>query len=371
VRITLLISTLGSVGGSERSISLLANAWAQQGREVTLLTFDHGDVPAYSLHPSIRHRSLGLYAHSRHIFETLARTISRIAVLRRAIRESRPDIVVSFIPEPNIRTIVATRGLGIPVVVSERSHPMLDIGQTWDRLRRLAYPFADVLVCQTTSTLLEFQKTIRVRGRAIPNLIAVPSDFVRRQRSPDGGTAPRVLVAMGRLCPEKGFDLLLNAFARIAGRHPGWSLKIIGTGPLREQLAAQRKTLNLCGRVQFTGVLTEPFSELSQADLFVFSSRYEGFGNALCEAMACGLPAVSFNCPAGPGEIIRHEVDGILVPPEDVDALAAALDDLMTDAAKRERMALRAPEILTRFSTSRILSLWDDLFEDLNVLSGA
>ncbi|HZI56198.1 MAG TPA: glycosyltransferase, partial [Verrucomicrobiae bacterium] len=119
------------------------------------------------------------------------------------------------------------------------------------------------------------------------------------------------------------------------------------------------------GRVEFTGALAEPFSVLRAADLFVFSSRFEGFGNALCEAMACGMPAISFDCPSGPSEIIRNGVDGLLVPAEDVTELAAAMDQLMTDTQKRMRLAAHAPEVVSRFGVERVLDLWEQIFNDL------
>ena len=205
----------------------------------------------------------------------------------------------------------------------------------------------------------------RVRGQAIPNFIHVPC-------SPATGikrnSERHLLIAMGRLVHQKGFDLLLQAFAQIAGRHPQWTLTILGEGPLRSELQSQTEALHLQERVHFTGAVANPFPMLRAADLFVFPSRFEGFGMALAEAMACGLPAVSFDCPEGPAEIIRDGIDGILVPPEDVGALAKALDRLMDDTQERQRLAERAPDVLERFSRDRILLVWQELFDKL--LSG-
>jgi len=209
---------------------------------------------------------------------------------------------------------------------------------------------------------------IKIKGRVIPDLIAAPEpeNQVRHKQETD----KRVIVGMGRLVPQKGFDLLLDAFARIFQRHPQWSVEIIGGGPLKQELEKRAEDLKISGKVHFAGEISNPFPALSQADLFVFSSRFEGFGLALCEAMACGLPVVSFDCASGPGDIVRHGVDGILVPPQDVEALATAMDRLMSDVAERERLASRAPEVLVRFSRDRILTLWQQLFDDLTFAPG-
>src|SRR5690348_5094871 len=171
------------------------------------------------------------------------------------------------------------------------------------------------------------------------------------------------MVAMGRVVPQKGFDLLLEAYGRVAPKHPDWSMTILGQGPLRDELVTRSQAMNLAERVHFPGEVSDPFTVLRSADLFVLSSSYEGFPNPLCEAMACGLAVISFDCPAGPAEIIRHGLDGILVPPEDVAALASALDRLMNDANERRRLSARAPEVLSRFNLDKVLLLWEQVFK--------
>jgi GalNAc-alpha-(1->4)-GalNAc-alpha-(1->3)-diNAcBac-PP-undecaprenol alpha-1,4-N-acetyl-D-galactosaminyltransferase len=362
MRLTLVISSLGR-GGAERVLSILAGAWTEQGHQVTLLTFDHDEPPAYPLHPSVVLRNLNLTGYSKNLVEGLSRNVTRVRVLRRAIRESRPAIVISFLDMVNVLTVLATRGMNVPVIVSERIDPSLyDIGRVWNFLRRSVYPFADALVCQTASALARFQTMTRIRGFTIPNPVLPPPGIASRPED-QPSTCGHVLIAMGRLVPQKGFDLLLKAFARLAPKHPDWNLTILGAGPMLEALKQQSKSLALDSRVHFAGAVADPFPVLRSADLFVFSSRFEGFGMALAEAMACGLPVVSFDCPEGPAVIIRHGVDGLLVPPEDLSALTAALDRLMGDPQERRRLAVRAPEVLERFSPARILGLWTDLFE--------
>jgi GalNAc-alpha-(1->4)-GalNAc-alpha-(1->3)-diNAcBac-PP-undecaprenol alpha-1,4-N-acetyl-D-galactosaminyltransferase len=158
---------------------------------------------------------------------------------------------------------------------------------------------------------------------------------------------------------------LLDAFSQVAGPFPEWQLSILGNGPLKEALEAKSRALKLAERVRFEGACTDPFSAMRAADVFVLSSRFEGFPNALTEAMACGLPVISFDCPCGPAEIIRHEVDGLLVPPEDVAALATALARLMASPQERQRLGARAPDVVVRFSKEKVLGMWEQVFDAL------
>jgi len=170
---------------------------------------------------------------------------------------------------------------------------------------------------------------------------------------------------MGRLVHQKGQDLLLEAFAQIQADFPDWNLIILGEGENRAALEKQISDLRLEGRAFLPGNYPSPFGVLSACDLFVFSSRYEGQGMALAEAMACGLPAVSFDCPSGPAHIIRHNVDGLLTPVADVPAFAAAMSELMRDSSRRAEMARRSVEIRQRFDRRAIADRWISLFEEV------
>ena len=341
VHVTLVIYSLRG-GGAERVMSIMANHWAERGWKVTLLTYDDGaEAPAYRLSAAVDHRCLDIEGASSGVMQAVRSNVRRLVVLRRAIKDSAPDVVVSFLDVVNVRSILATFGLGVPVVVSEHSDPSRHrIGAVWQALRKWSYRYAASVVVLTPDALGYFPNAIRRKGAVIPNPLEVDvgADLV-----PVGGRR-KTVVSVGRLAEEKGFDRLITAFSMVAAKHREWSLTIWGEGEGRQSLEAVRDRLGLRGRVALPGWTREPFKELSVAGLFVMSSRYEGFSNALCEAMACGAPVVSFDCQ-GPRHIVRDGHDGVLVPEGDVDKLAAAMDRLMADPAERDRLAANGVQV--------------------------
>ena len=395
-RLALIIASM-EAGGAERVMSILANHWATNGRSVHLYTLAKGAPTSfYDLHSSIIYRSLGGGKRATPLLDTSQAAggapsgaslrlswrmyalgaltpakcilfhLRRVFALRRAVIKSQPDAVIAFCDRTNIYTLLATVGLRISVIVSERYDPnAYPIARGWSLARRWTYPWAACVVTQTRAALGYFSPRVQRRGRIIPNPVFIPP-FLRPgsaqlSASPD---RHKIMIAIGRLAPQKGFDLLLEAFGRIAPQHPEWTLEIWGDGPLRESLEAVVGQLELQGRVRLPGTTKEPWQKMREADLFVLSSRFEGFPNVLCEAMACGLPVISFDCPSGPSEIIRDGIDGVLVPAGDVDALEAAISRLMDHPEERERLAARAPEVLDRFGLGKVMAVWDQLIDE-------
>lgn len=361
-RLSLVISSL-QAGGAERVLSRMANYWAARGHDVEIVSYDRPDAPPfYPLHGDVRVRGLDLLRDSRSPVEALWSSAVRVRRVRRAIARHRPDAVISFLNHVNVVTLLATRGLGVPVIVSERTDPAhVPLKAPWPQLRPRVYRWAKYVVVQTPGAR-DFFTDPRIRTAIIPNVVSPAPARAADDRVPEAGASrTRWITAIGRLGPEKGFDLLLAAFAKIAAAHPAWHLRIVGGGPLADALARQATDLGLEGRVRFTGRVSDVFAELAASDLFVMSSRFEGFPNALGEAMAAGLPVISFNCPSGPRALIRDGVDGVLVPPEDAAALANAMERLMIDPAARATLGARAVEVVERFSEDAVMARWEEL----------
>lgn len=365
MRLTLVIHSMAS-GGAQRVMAISANSWAARGWPVTLLTLSDSTVPClYELHPAIRYRPLGLARASHGLVEGAINNARRTPALRKAITISRPDVVISFIDETNVQVLAATIGTGLPVIVAEHTDPAPNPPpRPWRLLRQVLYPCASRVVVLSETAKAYFPWTIRRKAVVIPNPVLPPPPVPPAECDRTERRSGR-LTAIGRLSPEKGFDLLLRAFAEIAPRHPNWSLVVWGEGAERSRLETLRDELGLGGRAHFPGWTSDVYAELRRSDLFVMSSRYEGFPMALCEALAAGVPAVSFDCPSGPRQIIRPGIDGVLVPPADVGALARALDALMGDEKRRQRLAARGPEVVERFGVERVMSMWDELFRDV------
>lgn len=358
MRITLISASMGA-GGAERVMAFLANYWSTHGHSVTLISFDKPENDFFKVQASVNRVGLGLAGPSGSVFKAVRNKWRLLACLRKAIINAKPDVVVSFINTTNVHTLLASIGLKTPLIISERADPRRQTLATWWRFGRwLLYRRAAALVVQT-STVAEWAKHFINDKR----IWVIGNPIVRPPYQ--ANLSQPIIVAMGRLTYQKGFDLLLKAFANCAARFPDWNLLIMGQGEERDKLGTLAHDLNIAERVKFTGVLEDTKSILVDASLFVMSSRWEGFPNALLEAMACGLPVISFDCLSGPAEIIRHEIDGLLVPPEDVNALTKAIECLMQDEALRTNLARNAREIIERFGSEQIMQQWDELYRQV------
>lgn len=353
MRIAFVLAGLGA-GGAERVVSLLASELVKRGHDISIIAFDAADAPVYHALDA-RVELIRLAVPPARGIGGIGAAVRRLLALRRSLRRTKPDVAIAFLSKINVLTLIAATGLRTVVIVSERNnfarqgaHPL------WRGLQWLFYRRADRIIMQTEASVQALPVALRQRAIVIPNPVMV-------RHRPDSFARHNVLVAVGRLTHQKGFDILIDAFARLAPVHPDWRLMIWGKGPDERLLRSRVAALGMEDVILLPGLSATTASWLDEATAFVLPSRYEGFPNALGEAMASGLPVVAFNCAFGPAEMIAHGENGLLIDDGDVAALADALDCLMRNDALRARLGAAARADAGRFALDRIIVQWEAL----------
>lgn len=369
MRLLFLLPSLSS-GGAERVTATLANHWAEKGWSITIVTVSSIEQDFYALDPRIHRIAIRMDSPSRNAGQAVANNLRRIWAVRRILRQELPDVAVAMMPTANVVLALAGQGLSAALIGSERIYPpAVPLGPFWEWLRRRAYPLLSGVVAQTEDSAVWLTEHAAAKHIAvIPNPVNYPLALNAPRILPAEVVAyvrgEKLLLAIGRLEKQKGFDRLLMAFASVSPRHPEWSLVILGRGSLLEALKQQACNLGISDRVALPGAMGNVGEWLEYAALYVLTSRFEGFPNALLEALAHGVPSVAMDCTTGPKEILRHETDGLLVPQDDLHALAAALDRMMSDPTLRARFSRRAVEVRERFAVQKIAELWERFFEE-------
>jgi GalNAc-alpha-(1->4)-GalNAc-alpha-(1->3)-diNAcBac-PP-undecaprenol alpha-1,4-N-acetyl-D-galactosaminyltransferase len=352
-----VISSLRA-GGAERSIARLAAHRATRERTV-LITLDATDNDFYSLHPSIERIALGMLGRDAGGFARGILPLRRLLLLRRAIARTKCATVVSFVDRTNVVVLLASFGLGLSVVVSERVNPQFSpLGLMWDAARRITYRWATAVVVQS-------EPVARWAKRFVPaDRITTIRNGVGMNVAPSSSRSDTI-VAAGRFVRQKGFDVLIEAFGKAAATHGGWKLVLLGDGPERASLLILAERLTIGDRLVLPGIVRNVEDYLAKASIFVLSSRFEGFPNVLLEAMAAGCAVISTDCPSGPSEIIRNGIDGVLVPVNDVESLSFALSRLMNEPELRTRLGKLACEVSARFSLEAEFEAWDRVLDSV------
>lgn len=362
-RIAMLVSSMGR-GGAERVAATLCNAWSEQGHDVWLIPTFLGDKEV-SFELDKRVRLAFLSERPTALPDARRGPFWKVVELGRWLREMEPDVVVSFLPNVNVLALLATMGARFPVIVCERADPAAGVEMSLGLhvARFLLYPFASTVVVQTSRAALRLRRRLPLCRKmvVIPN--PLPQRIAGTPPDSPGSREAGLVIAVGRLSPEKGYDLLLQAFGMAFQDLPSWRLEIWGDGPLRESLRDVIATLGLTGRARLRGATPDPWREMSRAQVFVLTSQYEGFPNAMMEAMALGVATVAFDCNSGPQDLTDGGRVGVLVPPGDVTALARELRSLAADDVRRRALGDAGAEYVRRsFSEHGVLARWDAVF---------
>lgn len=357
---SLLLAIIPSLrmGGAERVMVWLCNSLAEsRGWEVFLLTFTkESEEPAYHVSSSvslIRADVPGSAGDPRQF--TLL--LKRIRCIGSWIDRVKPDVVLSFLDTNNLVVLLAALGKRVRVVISERIDPsMQTISPLAQHLRQWLYPRADCLVVQTNRVRDWFEGTRIPNVTVIPNAID-PGPFSSHD---SGGKRVHRIVAVGRLSEQKGFHHLINCFSRLADEFSTWEVVIYGEGELRESLQERIDESGLGDRIHLPGNVTDIERRLMEGALFAFPSLYEGFPNAVAEAMTAGLPVVAFQGVSGLEELVVDSETGFLVSYRSEDDFAAALGKLMINPELRKQMGERAKaRVRDACNPERILAEWE------------
>lgn len=363
MKILFLISSMGG-GGAERVAALLANSWTRRGDDVTLMaTFSERGECVYCLDKGVQMEFL-----SDHCEPTAGR-VKRLLTMRRFIRRTRPDVIVSFLTNVNVAALLAGAGLGIPVIASERTYPPLEsppLPLFYRVTRRLTYPMASALVAQTAQTAAWIRGLApNVRIATIPNPVILPLPVSEPRVEPAEivGPGDKIILWAGRIDGPKRPEIMIEAFARLAPEMPEWKLAVIGDGPRRAEMKTLIASLGLQDRVILPGFVGNLGSWYERADIYVMTTSFEGFPNSMLEALAHGRTSIAFDVLAGLRELSDDGRRLTLVPDRDhVNELTGALRPLMSSNALRERFAEAAKDVTQVYSEQAILSMWDDLF---------
>lgn len=366
--IAVLVAGLGP-GGAERVAVRICDWLCDAGHEVCLLTLSAPDTDFYACPQGVERVALALEGESGCALAALRANLQRLRAVRAAVRARHVDVVVSLGANSNVLMLLALAGLRCRKIISERADPVLQpLSRSWNWLRRMTYPWASLHVAQS-KFMLEWARENFPRlpgivigntpGRSHANIVAD-----RGEKRAGGGTLR--MLAVGRFTPEKGMDILLDAFAaaRPYFRVPV-QLDIVGDGPLREVLVSQCARLGLSGAVSFNGNVADVWPCLLNADFYVLSSLSEGFPNSLVEAMTAGLPVISARCRGGVEDILGEVPNeyGLEFPPGDAAALARCMIELANSPQLRANLGHSARRRAEDYSPGRISAAWINVVE--------
>lgn len=358
-RITLLIPSLGA-GGAERAITSLGNFLTENHFRVSIIAVT-GDTSFYEVSPKISVTYLKKGRKTKNPLDAIVNNIKIYSCLRKNLILLDTDLIVSFTARVNIFVCKLGKELAIPVIISDRTNPEYNgLNFFWSLLLKKYYKYSSTLVIQSNYFLNHYQNLLKRTDRIyiIPNFLTINQKREVSHYVKDGN----IILTVGRLDYGKGHDILLKAFAKL--NNSNWILRIVGSGNLKANLQQLVMDLGINDNVIFVESTKDIQKEYLNATIFAFPSRYEGFPNALLEAMSYGLPCISTSCLTGPSELITSGKNGILINVNDINALSSRLKELIKDKEGRIELGKNARLVLDKFSIESIMQVWMKIIKD-------
>ena len=351
--IIMVISSL-QVGGSERVFTELANFWAESGRSIEIVLLS-SEKPQLALNKSIKVCHISEMKSTNSIFSAVKENLEKTFRLRHKLRKSESLNIIGFGTETNILVSISTVFLNKNVIVSERCDPnYYPESKAW-RFLRGTYNILNVKIVGQTSEAIDF-----FRFKSVKNKHVIPNPIQKLPVS--GSTTPfssKTILAAGRLVHQKGFDILIESCNLLFSRSSGWTLVILGEGPERKNLEKLIAHFNLEEKVKLAGKKSNIADYYQYCDIFVLSSRFEGFPNVLGEAMSFGKPVVSSDCPSGPKALIQDKKNGLLFENENPVDLSNKLETLVRSPRLRHTLSKNGKASVEHYSLDKIAARWD------------
>lgn len=348
------INSIGG-GGAERVIVHVASLFSKNGYNVIMVT-SFSKKNEYPLEAGIKYISLEKADEKQ---SWIKRNISRVVKLRNICKKEKPDVVISFMAEPNYRALVATFGMKVKNIISVRSDPNYEYaGIIGNFLGKYLLPVADGCIFQTEDAKNWFPKKLQKKSRIICN--AVREEFYEVNYKP---VSDRI-VTCGRLEEAKNHKLLIDVFTAIAAKYPEAKLLIYGEGKMKDKLQKQISKNGMDNRIQLMGRTNNVAEILAEACVFILPSIVEGMPNALMEAMAVGVPCISTDCPCGgPRMLLRAEKTGILVRNNDQTEMVNALDYFLENKERRLSYGRNAKRAAEKYRSKYVFQEWKEYVE--------
>lgn len=342
MKVMFLISNLGS-GGAERTVQYLANYLSCKGDVVTVVNI--GNIKFYDITKNAKLIELNIPSIPKNILDRVKNIMLRFIKVRLTVKKERPDLIFCIMPGEIRYLIGLKKNCAFKLISSERILPEIHSKKELKSILR-HYKMCDGVIFQTDRAAKFYSDLIECESKVIHN--AVGNEWVYHEYPRDN--IRNTISAIGRLCDQKDYVTLIQAFEIVHRVYRDYNLEIYGEGPDKAKIENLIEYLNLQNCVMLKGVCKNAIQRIADTRMFVLSSKYEGMPNALMEAMGVGLPVISTDCPNGPAELIENGINGMLVPVGDVQTLAKAIIYLIENPKKAEVMGKNARTILKTHS---------------------